>query len=70
MLVVVVILVPGDVFSVPVAVRSAVSSREVYWVLYEKIGFKNSGLMAEFRSLVGIGRSGVMIGRLHLNMGS
>ena len=37
-------------------------------VLYEDFGFKNSGLTLEFRFLVGIGRSGVMIGRLCLNM--
>ena len=34
----------------------------------EHFGFKNSGLTLEFRFLVGIGRSGVMIGRLCLNM--
>ena len=42
--------------------------RNELWV--NEIGFKNSGLTLEFRSLVGIGRSGVMIGRLCLNMGS
>ena len=50
--------------------RSAVNSREHFSVLYENFGFKNSGLTLEFRSLVDIGRSGVIIGRLRLNMGS
>ena len=36
--------------------------------IYKKIGFKNSGLTLEFCLLVGIGRSGVMIGSLCLNM--
>ena len=31
-------------------------------------GLKNLGLLLEFRSLVGIGRSGIMIGRLCLKM--
>ena len=31
---------------------------------YRNIGFKNSGLTLEFRSLVGTGRSGWMIGSL------
>ena len=35
---------------------------------YNCFGFKNSGLKLEFRLLVDIGRSGVMIGRLCLNM--
>ena len=39
-------------------------------VLYIFFGLKNLGLTLEFRSLVGIGRSGVMIGRLPLDMGS
>ena len=34
----------------------------------KKIGFKNSGVTLEFRFLLGILRSGVMIGRLCLNM--
>ena len=48
--------------------RSAVNSREYFPALYNKFGFKNSGLTLAFRFLVGIGRSGVMIGRLCLNM--
>ena len=34
----------------------------------KQIGFKNSGLTFEFCLLVGIGRSGGMIGRCCLNM--
>ena len=34
------------------------------------LGFKHSGLTFEFRVLLGIGRSGVMIGSLCLNVGS
>ena len=52
--------------------RSAINSREDCSVLYKNkknnIGFNNSGLTLEFRSLVGIGRSGGMIGRCCLNM--
>ena len=61
---------PGAAAAVLVGgrLRSAVNTREHCSVLYLKIGFKNSGLMLEFRFLVGIGRSGVMIGRLCLNM--
>ena len=40
----------------------------IRFVLYTDIRFKNSGLMLEFRFLVGIGRSGVTIGRFSLNM--
>ena len=36
--------------------------------MFKKIRVKNSGLMLEFRFLVGIGRSGFMIGRLCLNV--
>ena len=36
--------------------------------LYEHFGLNNSGLTLEFRFLVGIGRSGVMIGSFYLNM--
>ena len=43
---------------------------KIGWFHIKDFGFKNSGLTLEFRSLVGIGRSGVMIGRLRLNMGS
>ena len=43
---------------------------EFMFILFFFIGFENSGLTLEFRFLVGIGRSGVMIGRLCLNMGS
>ena len=42
--------------------------REFFKILYKKFGFKNSGLTLKFRSLVGIGSSGVMIGSLCLNM--
>ena len=37
-------------------------------ILYNNFEFKNSGLTLEFRFLVGIGRSGVMIGRFCLNI--
>ena len=43
-------------------------TRESFNILYRNVGFKNSGLTLEFRFLVGIGRSGVMIGRVCLNM--
>ena len=49
--------------------RSKFNSRDKNSVLYlKKVGFKNSGLTLEFCLLVGIGRSGVMIGSLCLNM--
>ena len=48
--------------------RSKANSREVFSDLYKMFGLKNLGLMIEFRLLVGIGRSGVMIGRFCLNM--
>ena len=41
---------------------------KLFLVLYQRIGSTNSGLMTEFRLLVGIGRSGVMIGSFCLNM--
>ena len=47
---------------------SKANSREVVSVLYQRLGFKNSGLMLEFGFLVGKGRSWVMIGRLCLDM--
>ena len=37
-------------------------------VLNRKFWLNNSGLMIEFRLLVGIGRSGVLIGRICLKM--
>ena len=42
--------------------------RDFFPFYMKKFGFKNSGLTLEFRSLVGIGRSGGMIGRCCLNM--
>ena len=50
------------------AIRSKADSRDVFSALCEIVWFQNSGLMIEFRLLVGIGRSGVMIGRICLNM--
>ena len=41
---------------------------ENFKLIYKNIGFKNSGLTLEFCLLVGIGRSGVVIGSLCLNM--
>ena len=38
------------------------------WFCIHKFGFKHSGPTLEFRFLVDIGRSGVMIGRLCLNI--
>ena len=35
---------------------------------YTKSGFRNSSLTLEFRLLIGIGRSGLMSGRICLNM--
>ena len=49
-------------------IRSAVNSRELFRFYIKKFGFKKLGLTLEFRSLVGIGRSGGMIGRCCLNM--
>ena len=50
-------------------IRSKANSRQVFPVSYIKnSGFENSGLMIELRLLVGVGRSGVMIGRIRLNM--
>ena len=44
-------------------------SRNPYFLcLYKNFGFKHSGWTLEFRSLVGIGRSGWMIGSLCLDM--
>ena len=43
-------------------------SREVCAVLYGDFEFNKSGLTLEFRLLVGMGRSGVMIGRICLDM--
>ena len=48
--------------------RSIGVIRELFGFPYETNGFENSGLTLEFRFLVGIGRSGVMIGRLCLDM--
>jgi hypothetical protein len=43
--------------------------KDVFIFLFLKFRFKNPGLTTlEFRFLVGIGRSRVMIGRLFLNM--
>ena len=47
---------------------SKADSRVFGSVLCKQIGVNNSGLMIEFRLLVGIGRSGVMIGRMCLDM--
>ena len=52
----------------PGNVRSKANSREVVSASYKCFGFKNSGLMIEFRLLIGIGRSGEMIGRICLDM--
>ena len=41
---------------------------ENFNILYKNFGRKHSGLTLEFCLLVGIGRSGVMIGRCCLNM--
>ena len=49
-------------------VRSNANSREVCSVLYKMFGLKNLSEMLEFRLLVGIGRSGMTIGRLCLKM--
>lgn len=38
------------------------------WFDIEELCFKNSALMIEFRLLIGIRMSGVMIGRICLNM--
>ena len=48
--------------------RSALHTCVCFSVLYAHVGFRNSGWTLEFRSLVGIGRSGWMIGSLCLNM--
>ena len=49
---------------------STVNTRENDRFYIKNIGFKNSGLTLEFRFRAGIGRSGVMIVRFCLNMGS
>ena len=59
---------PEDGHAWQSTLHSAVNTREYFSVLYKTIVLKNSGLTLEFGFLVGIGRSGVMIGRLFLNM--
>ena len=49
-------------------VPGVTSSRNFVSDAHENIRFNNSGLTLEFRFLVGIWRSDVMIGRLCLNM--
>ena len=53
-----------------VLLRSKANGREHVFYVLCFFRFNNSGLTLEFRFLVGIGRSGVMIGRICLTMAS